>query len=73
MYLATRSFGCIFTMIPKADGDSTSLGQLLLSVLLVVYRLWASIRVGQLRGWVEGWLPKSVFTVEAWFSDALDI
>ena len=57
-------------MIPKADGDSTFLGQRPLSVLPVVYRLWASLR----------WLPKSVFSlgnglfsVEAWFSTALDI
>ena len=37
-------------MIPKADGDSTPLGQRLLSVLPVVYRLWASLRLGHLRG-----------------------
>ena len=67
-------------MIPKADGDSTPLGQRPLSVLPVVYRLWASLRLGHLREWVEGWLPKSVFSlgnglssVEAWFSTALDI
>ena len=67
-------------MIPKADGDSTPLGQRPLSVLPVVYRLWASLRLGHLRGWVEGWLPAWVFglgnglsSVEAWFSTALDI
>ena len=67
-------------MIPMADGDSTPLGQRPLSVLPVVYRLWASLRLGHLREWVEGWLPKSVFSlgnglssVEAWFSTALDI
>ena len=67
-------------MIPKADGDSTPLGQRPLSVLPVVYRLWASLRLGHLGEWVEGWLPKSVFSlgnglssVEAWFSTALDI
>ena len=67
-------------MIPKADGDSTPLGQGPLSVLPVVYRLWASLRLGHLREWVEGWLPKSVYSlgnglssVEAWFSTALDI
>ena len=39
-----------------------------------------SLRLGHLREWVEGWLPKSVFSlgnglssVEAWFSTALDI
>ena len=41
-------------MIPKADGDSTPLGQRPLSVLLVVYRLLASLRLGHLREWVEG-------------------
>ena len=67
-------------MIPKADGDSTPLGQRPLSVLPVVYRLWASLRLGHLREWVEEWLPKSVYSlgnglssVEAWFSTALDI
>ena len=67
-------------MIPKADGDSTPLGQRPLSVLPVVYRLWASLRLGHLREWVEGWLPKSFYSlgnglssVEAWFSTALDI
>ena len=67
-------------MIPKADGDSTPLGQRPLSVLPVVYRLRASLRLGHLREWVEGWLPKSVYSlgnglssVEAWFSTALDI
>ena len=30
-----------FAMIPKADGDSTPLGQRPLCVLPVVYRLWA--------------------------------
>ena len=49
-------------------------------MLPVVYRLWASLRPGHLREWVEGWLPKSVYSlgnglssVEAWFSTALDI
>ena len=67
-------------MIPKADGDSTPSGQRPLSVLPVVYRLWASLRLGHLREWVEGWLPKSVYSsgdglssVEALFSTALDI
>ena len=67
-------------MIPKADGDSTHLGSTTLSVLPVVYRLWASLRLGHLREWVEGWLLRSVFSlgnglssVEAWFSTALDI
>ena len=64
----------------KADGDSTPLGQWPLSVLLFVYSLWASLRLGHLWEWVEGSLPQSVFSlgnglssVEAWFSTALDI
>ena len=67
-------------MIPKADGDSTPLGQRPLSALPVVCRLWASLRLGHLREWIEGWSPESVFSlenglssVEAWFSTALDI
>ena len=67
-------------MIPKADGDSTPLGQRPLSVLPVMYRLWASLRLGQFREWVDGWLLGSLFSlgnglssVEAWFSTALDI
>ena len=36
--------GAYIAMIPKADGDSTPLGQRSLSVLPVVYRLWASLR-----------------------------
>ena len=43
-----------FAMIPKADGDSTPPGQRPLSVLPVVYRLWASLRLGHLRKWVVG-------------------
>ena len=38
-------------MIPKAEGDSTPLGQRPLSVLPVVYRLWASVRLAHLRDW----------------------
>ena len=75
-----RASGCLIAMIPKADGDSTPLGQRSLSVLPVVYRLWASLRLGHLQEWVEEWLPKSVFSlgnglssVEAWVSTALDI
>ena len=47
-------------MIPKADGDSTPLGQRPLSVPPVVYRLRASLRLGHLREWVLGWVPQSV-------------
>ena len=67
-------------MIPKADGDATHLGQRPLSVLPVVYRLWASTRMGQLAGWFQSWAPASVFSagggrgsVEAWYTSSLDI
>ena len=66
-------------MIPKADGDSTPVSQQPLN-FPIIYRLWASLRLGHLREWVEGWLPGSVFgldnglfSVEAWFSTALEI
>ena len=58
--LPQRLLDAFIAMIPKADGDSTPLGQRPLSVLPVVYRLWASLRHGHLREWVEGCLPKSV-------------
>ena len=68
------------TMIPKTDGDATPLGQRPLSVLPVVYRIWAAARMGQLEGWFKSWVPDSVFSagggrgsVEAWYTSALDI
>ena len=67
-------------MIPKSDGDATTLGQRPLCVLPVVYRIWASARMGQLDGWFQSWVPESVFSagggrssVEAWYTSALDI
>ena len=67
-------------MIPKTDGDATPLGQRPLSVLPVVYRIWASARMGQLEDWFWSWVPVSVFSagggrssVEAWYTSALDI
>ena len=63
-------------MIPEVGGDSTPLGQRPLSVLPVVYRVWASARMKQL----EGWVPGSVYSagdgrssVEAWYTTALDV
>ena len=51
-----------------------------LSVLPVVYRIWASARMGQLDGWFRSWVPDSVFSaeggrgsVEAWKTSALGI
>ena len=56
------------------------LGQMHLSVLSVVYRIWASARMVQLEGWFKSWVPDSVFSagggrgsVEAWYATALDI
>ena len=49
-------------MIPKTDGDATPLGQRPLSVLPVVYRIWASARMSQLDGWFKSWVPDSVFS-----------
>ena len=50
------------------------------SVLPVVYRIWASARMGLLEGWFQSWVPDSVFSagggrssVEAWYTTALDI
>ena len=67
-------------MIPKTDGNATPLGQRPLSVLPVVYRIWAAARMGQLEGWFKSWVPDSVFSagggrgsVEAWYTSALDI
>ena len=67
-------------MIPKTDGDATPLGQRPLSVLPVVYRIWASSRMVQLEGWFKSWVPDSVFSagggrgsVEAWYTSAFDI
>ena len=68
-------------MIPKTDGDATPLGQRPLSVLPVVYRIWASDSYGSARmvGF-KSWVPDAVFSagggrgsVEAWCTSALDI
>ena len=65
---------------PKPDGDATPLGQKPLSVLPVVYRIWASARMIQLEAWFRWWVPDSVFSagggrssVEAWYTTPLDI
>ena len=69
---------CI-AMIPKVDGDAATLGQRPLSVLPVVYRIWALARMAHLEGWFRCWVPNSVFragggrgSVEAWCTTALD-
>ena len=50
-------------VIPKADGDATPLGQRPLCVLPVVYRLWASARLGHLADWFKSWVPRCVFAL----------
>ena len=50
------------TMITKTDGDATPLGQRPLCVLPIVYRIWASARMGQLDGGFQSWVPDSVFS-----------
>ena len=50
------------TMIPKTGGGATPLGQRPLSVLPIVYRIWASARMGQLDCWFQSWVPQSVFS-----------
>ena len=67
-------------MIPKTDGDAGPLGQRPLSVLPVIYRIWASARMGHLEVWFRSWVPDSVFSagggrgsVEAWYTTGLDV
>ena len=70
---------CI-TMIPKTDGDSTPLGQRPLCVLPVIYRLWASVRLGHIQHWFHSWVPDTVFSagkgvssVDAWYATSMFI
>ena len=72
--------GAYIAMIPKTVGDATPLGQRPLSVLPIVYRIWASARMGQLEDWFRSWVLDSVFSagggrgsVEAWCTSAPDI
>ena len=67
-------------MIPKAEGDSTPLGQRSLCVHLVVYRLQASVRLAHIQDRFYSWVPDSVFSagrgvssVDAWYSTTIDI
>ena len=57
------------TMIPKSDGDATPLGQRPLTVLPVVYRIWASTRMSQLDDWFRSWVPDAVYSAGggSWF------
>ena len=67
-------------MIPETDGDATPLGQRPLSVLPIVYRIWASTLMGQLGDWFTSWVPDSVFSagggrgsVGAWCASSLGV
>ena len=67
-------------VIPKAEGDSTPIGQRPLCVLPVVYRLWASVRLAHFRKWFSSWVPDFVFSagkgvssVDAWYATFIDI
>ena len=67
-------------MIPKIHCDAAPLGQRPLSVVPIVYRIWASARMGQLEEWFKSWVPDSVFSagggrgsVEAWYTPSLDV
>ena len=46
-------FDAHIAMVPKAEGDSTPLGQRLLCVLPAVYRLWTSVRLSPCSGLVQ--------------------
>ena len=66
-------------VIPKAEGNRTPLGQRPLSVLPIVYRLWANVRLTHLQDWCDSWLPDSLFSagegrssIDAWYSTSLD-
>ena len=48
--------------------DVTPLGQRPLSNLPVVYRIWASARMGQLEGWFRSWVPVLSFSCWYWFT-----
>ena len=67
-------------MIPEVGGDATPLGQRPLSVLPIVYRIWASAGLLQLEDWFRSWVPDSVFSagggrssVEGWNTTALSV
>ena len=56
------------------------LGQRPLCLLPVMYRLWASVRLGHIQEWFFSWVPNTVFSagkgvssVDAWYATTLDI
>ena len=47
-----------------------------LTVLLVVYRKWASLRLNKLESWTDAWMVEELFTIKggaqaAWWTTAL--
>ena len=67
-------------VIPKTEGNATPLGQRLLSVLPIVNRLRAIVRLEHPQAWCDSWLPQSVISAgtggssgDAWYSTFLDI
>ena len=65
------------TIIPKADGILLPLAR---DHFPVVYRLWASVRLGHIQSWFYSWVPdtvvsawKGVSSVDAWHATSLDI
>ena len=50
------------TMIPEADGDSTSLGRRLSCFLPVVKIFWASVRFGHIQAWFYSCVPDTLFS-----------
>ena len=47
-------------IIPEEGGDATPIG-----LLLVVYKLWAAVRLSHIQDWFASWLPDSVFSASA--------
>ena len=57
-----------FAMIPKTYGDATPLGQRPLSLLPVVYHIWASAKMVQLEDSFQSWvLSAGVVVVGVWY------
>ena len=66
--------------IPEVDGDATPWGRGPDVFVLVVYKLWASVRMGHLEEWFLSWVPDSVYNArsgrsspEAWKTTVVDI
>ena len=66
-------------LLPK-EGPPGALNLRPLTILSVIYRIWAGIRAAQLRGWQESWVHKSLHggrggheTLDGVFETNLDI